>query len=102
MPLTISRTFSTLSVSAHQPSQPSTNPQCRVSHGGPFPLEDAALPPLPTCYTAVCSFKSAEPHSRGVSIQDEPAQKRFASILAQRRPQDWPPSPIVDIDGIMA
>jgi hypothetical protein len=72
-----------------------------MSHGGPFPLEDAALPPLPTCYTAVCSFKSAESHSHGVSIQDEPAQKRFASILARHRPQDWLPAPIVDIDGVM-
>ncbi|KAK0646838.1 thioesterase-like superfamily-domain-containing protein [Cercophora newfieldiana] len=100
-PLTNSKNFSTVSVTAHQPSQPSTNPDFRVPHGGPFPLKDAALPPLPTCYAAVCSFKSAEPHSRGVSIQDEPAQKRFASILAQRRPQDWPPSPLVDIDGVM-
>jgi len=86
---------------AHQPAQPSTNPQARVSHGGFFPPEDASLPALPTCYASICSFKSAESHSKGASIQDEPAQKRYASILASRKPQDWPPSPIVDIDGLM-
>ncbi|KAK0623728.1 thioesterase-like superfamily-domain-containing protein [Immersiella caudata] len=101
-PITISRTFSTLSVSAHQPNQSSTDPKCRTPNSGPFPLEDAAFPPLPTAFAAICSFKSAEPHSNGVSIQDEPAQERFASILSRRRPQDWAPAPVVDIDGVMA
>ncbi|KAH6839556.1 thioesterase-like superfamily-domain-containing protein [Chaetomium sp. MPI-CAGE-AT-0009] len=87
-PLTASRTFSTLSVTAHQPSQPSTNPA-----GDHFPPADAALPLSPPCFTALCSFKLPEPHSEGVSAQEPPPQQRFAAILAQRPPHAWPPAP---------
>ncbi|KAK4237617.1 thioesterase-like superfamily-domain-containing protein [Achaetomium macrosporum] len=93
-PLTSSRAFSTLSVTAHQPSQPSTNPQ-----GDHFPPDDASLPLSPPCFTAICSLKLPEPDSVGVSMQDDPPQKRFAAILSSRKPEDWPPSPPVDITG---
>ena len=83
-------------MSARQPAKPSNNPE-----GTNFPPEDAALPPAPTCFTSLCSFKLPEPHSNGVSVQEDPVQKRFASILGQRRPQNWPASPIIDIDGVM-
>lgn len=96
-PTSTSRTFSILSVSAAQPSAPSTNPQ--HDH---FPPEDTSLPAGPVAFTALCSFKSAEPHSNGVSMQEDSPHKRFASILGTRRPQDWPPAPIVDIDAVKA
>jgi hypothetical protein len=95
-PLTSSRTFSTLSVTAHQPSQPSTNPQ-----GDHFPLADAALPLSPPCFTALCSLKLPEPHSHGVSTQSAPPQQRFASILSSRAPEHWPPAPPVDIAAVV-
>ncbi|KAL2127730.1 hypothetical protein VTI74DRAFT_10259 [Chaetomium olivicolor] len=95
-PLTSSRTFSTLSVTAYQPSQPSTNPQ-----GDHFPLADASLPLSPPCFTAICSLKLPEPDSVGVSTQEPPPQQRFASILSSRKPEDWPPAPPVDITGVV-
>ncbi|KAK4154937.1 thioesterase-like superfamily-domain-containing protein [Chaetomidium leptoderma] len=95
-PLTSSRTFSTLSVTAHQPSQPSTNPQ-----GDHFPQADASLPLSPPSFTAICSLKLPEPDSVGVSTQEDPPQKRFASILSSRAPSDWPPAPPVDITGMV-
>ena len=82
-------------MTATQPSVPSTNPQ--RNH---FPLEDASLPPGPVAFTAQYSFKSAEPDSNGVAMQDDAPQKRFASILNTRRAEDWPPAPIVDIDAV--
>ncbi|KAH6612239.1 thioesterase-like superfamily-domain-containing protein [Chaetomium sp. MPI-SDFR-AT-0129] len=95
-PLTASRTFSTLSVTAYQPSQPSSNPE--KDH---FPLADASLPLAPPSFTAICSFKLPEPHSQGVSIQEAPPQERFSEILASRPPLAWPPAPPVDITGIV-
>ncbi|KAH8898972.1 Thioesterase/thiol ester dehydrase-isomerase [Thozetella sp. PMI_491] len=53
------------------------------------------------CFHAVCSFKLPEPHSHGVTEQEESVQKRFADILASRKPQDWPPAPPVDVDAIV-
>ncbi|KAL2189242.1 Thioesterase/thiol ester dehydrase-isomerase [Thermothelomyces heterothallicus CBS 203.75] len=95
-PLSSSRTFSTLSVTAYQPSEPSTNPQ-----GDHFPLSDAALPLSPPSFTGMCSFKLPEPDSQGVSTQEAPPQERFASILSSRAPEDWPPVPPLDITGIV-
>jgi hypothetical protein len=34
-------------------------------------------------------------------MQEDPPQKRFASILSSRAPEDWPPSPPVDITGMV-
>ncbi|SPQ26275.1 10fbc22b-a390-49e8-a39a-079818295fe4 [Thermothielavioides terrestris] len=96
-PLTSSRTFSTLSVTAHQPSQPSTSP-----HGDDhFPAADASLPASSPAFTAICSLKLPEPDSAGVSAQEEPPQRRFAAILASRPPDAWPPAPPLDIDGVV-
>ncbi|KAL2015643.1 hypothetical protein VTK56DRAFT_5064 [Thermocarpiscus australiensis] len=96
-PLTSSRTFSTLSVTAYQPAQPSTNPQ-----GDHFPPADASLPLGPPAFTAICSLKLPEPDSCGVSMQEDPPQKRFASILSSRPPHAWPPAPPVDITAVVA
>ncbi|KAK4039400.1 thioesterase-like superfamily-domain-containing protein [Parachaetomium inaequale] len=96
-PLTASRTFATLSITAHQPSQPSTNPQ-----GDHFPLADATLLPLsPPAFTAICSLKRPEPDSHSVSTQEPPPQQRFAAILSTRAPSAWPPAPPIDITGIV-
>ncbi|KAK4108950.1 Thioesterase/thiol ester dehydrase-isomerase [Canariomyces notabilis] len=99
-PLTSSRTFSTLSVTARQPSKPST----RVNPLGNerFPLADAALPLSPPAFTAICSLKLPEPDSAGVSTQESPPQTRFAAILSQRAPHAWPPAPPVDLTGVVA
>lgn len=95
-PIAISRAFGTASVIARQPTQPSNNPA-----GDYFPLEDASLPLGGPCYHAICSFKAPEPDSWGVNVQEDTPQVRFAGILAQRKPQDWPPSPPADIDGVV-
>lgn len=80
---------------AYQASVPSTNPQ----HDN-FPLEDASLPIGTTAFSGMCSFKAAEPHSDGVSKQEDSAQTRYAAILGSRRPDEWPPAPPVDIDAL--
>ncbi|KAK3902937.1 thioesterase-like superfamily-domain-containing protein, partial [Staphylotrichum tortipilum] len=95
-PLTTSRTFSTLSVTAHQPSVPSTNPS-----GDNFPLSDASLPLSPPSFTALISLKSPAPHSAGVSTQEPSPQSRFADILSSRPAGAWPPAPPVDITGMV-
>lgn len=98
-PLTVSRSFSTCSVTAYQPLSPTTNPE--RDH---FPASDALLPPGPTCFTAIASFKSPEPHTLDgtISAAEPPPQERFASILSSRPPGQWPPSPPVDIDMLTA
>ncbi|KAK4131541.1 Thioesterase/thiol ester dehydrase-isomerase [Trichocladium antarcticum] len=97
-PLTASRNFSTLSVTASQPTQPST--AANPLHDR-FPLADAALPLHPPAFAAICSFKSAEPDSVGVSTQEDPPQQRFADILSSRPPEDWAPAPPIDITALV-
>lgn len=97
-PLSASRTFSTYTVTAHQPAAQSANPS-----GDPFPASDAAASPAgPPCFTAITSFKQPEPHSGGASVAEEPAQSRFSQLLASRPARDWPPAPPIDIDGVVA
>ncbi|KAK3954539.1 thioesterase-like superfamily-domain-containing protein [Pseudoneurospora amorphoporcata] len=99
-PLTSTRSFSTLSVTAYQPSVPSSSSSPTNDH---FPVSDAALPLAPSpCFTAIISFKASEPHSAGIAIQEPPPQIRFRQILGSRKPTDWPPAPPVDIDGVRA
>jgi hypothetical protein len=84
-------------VNAHQPLTPSNNPA--QDH---FPVADAILPPGPTCFTAIASFKAAERHTAGgtITVSEPPPQERFASVLSSRPPEKWPPSPPVDIDMV--
>lgn len=84
-------------MTAHQPTQPSANPS-----GNPFPASDAALPAGGPCFTAITSFKQAEPHSDGAQVAEDPPQKRFAALLSSRQPGDWPPAPPVDIESLVA
>ncbi|KAK4098928.1 Thioesterase/thiol ester dehydrase-isomerase [Parathielavia hyrcaniae] len=101
-PLTSSRTFATLSVTAHQPSESSTNPTHGSSDNNRFPPADAhlPLPPQPS-FTALCSLKLPEPDSAGVSTQEPPPQQRFAPLLSSRPPSAWPPVPPVDVTGMV-
>ncbi|KAK3334333.1 thioesterase-like superfamily-domain-containing protein [Neurospora tetraspora] len=97
-PLTSTRSFSTLSLTAYQPSVPSSSPT--KDH---FPASDASLPLSPSpCFTAMISFKASEPHSAGIAIQEPPPQVRFKDILGSRKPKDWPPAPPVDVDGVVS
>ncbi|KAK0609762.1 thioesterase-like superfamily-domain-containing protein [Bombardia bombarda] len=70
-----------------------------------FPI--ASLTNLnPPCFTALVSFKLAEPHSAGISIQEpspfSPSRPELSSILSGRPPHAWPPAPPVDIDGMVS
>ncbi|KAB5515040.1 acyl-thioesterase [Coniochaeta sp. 2T2.1] len=98
-PLTSGRSFSTSSVTAHQPLTPSNNPA--RDH---FPLSDASLPLGPPAFTAMASFKSSALHTGGgtVSSSEPSVQSRFAAILSSRPADAWPPSPPVDIDLLTA
>ncbi|KAK3400879.1 thioesterase-like superfamily-domain-containing protein [Sordaria brevicollis] len=99
-PLTSTRSFSTMSVTAYQPALPSTSPSPSPDR---FPISDASLPLAPSpSFTAMISFKASEPHSAGIAIQEPPPQTRFRHILSSRKPKDWPPAPPVDIEGVLA
>lgn len=84
-----------MTVTGYQPASPSTNPV-----GDHYPVVDASLPRGPPCFTAITSFKSAEPHTAGGTgdFAESPPQARFAVILDSRPPTSWPPAPPVDID----
>ncbi|KAK7210615.1 hypothetical protein V2G26_017793 [Clonostachys chloroleuca] len=86
-----SRSFSTHTINARQPKEPSGIPN------GPFPPSDAQLPLGDVCFTCVTTFK--RPVTGPSDVQDEtPPQKRFASILESRAPDEWEASPQADID----
>ncbi|KAK4167765.1 thioesterase-like superfamily-domain-containing protein [Cladorrhinum sp. PSN259] len=93
-PLTTSRSFATMSISACHPTSSSV-----TDHFSP---STASLNSLqPTAFTALVSFKLPEGDSAGISIQEPSPQERFSSILSTRNPADWPPAPPVDVDGIV-
>ncbi|KAI3320129.1 Thioesterase/thiol ester dehydrase-isomerase [Xylariaceae sp. AK1471] len=86
--------FPNFLVTARQPSSPSTNPE--RDH---YPRADADLPSGPVCFSAMVSFRPA-----GISQLDaqEPSpQARYAKILSSRRPIEWDPAPITDIEGVL-
>ncbi|KAL7943363.1 thioesterase-like superfamily domain-containing protein [Trichoderma barbatum] len=90
--LACSRSFQTCLVTVRQPKQPSTNPL------GPFPESDSKLPLGPICFSCHVTFK--RPTIGHADLQLSSAQERFASILSQRKPDEWEPSPQLDIDII--
>ncbi|KAL2865393.1 acyl-CoA thioesterase [Aspergillus lucknowensis] len=49
------------------------------------------------CFSGICSFKRAE-NQDGFKHQPPPAQERYRSILAGKRPEEHPVSPSVDAD----
>ncbi|KAI1177010.1 Thioesterase/thiol ester dehydrase-isomerase [Nemania sp. FL0916] len=94
-PLGSNALFPNFLVTARQPTSPSTNPE-----GDHYPEADASLPLGLVCFTAMVSFR---PHSFSQFIaQESSPQARFAEILNSRRPRDWDPAPITDIEGVMA
>jgi hypothetical protein len=87
--------FPNLLVTARQPSVPSTSAEKDF-----YPLADANLPLGPVCFSAMVSFRP-----EGIAqldAQETPPQERFREILQSRRPAEWNPSPITDIEGILA
>ncbi|KAK4186695.1 thioesterase-like superfamily-domain-containing protein [Podospora australis] len=94
-PLTSSRSFSTVSVTAYQPVEPS-------AQGDFYTAADASKPLSPPAFTALLSFKLPEDDSEGVSSQEPPPQERFADILSSRKPEEWLPAPPVDITAVVS
>ncbi|KAI0101521.1 Thioesterase/thiol ester dehydrase-isomerase [Nemania sp. FL0031] len=87
--------FPNFLVTARQPTSPSTNPE-----GDRYPKADAGLPLGPVCFSAIVSFRPS-----GISqldVQEPSPQVRFADILSSRRPMEWDPAPLTDIDGVLA
>ncbi|RFU76670.1 hypothetical protein TARUN_5610 [Trichoderma arundinaceum] len=84
------RNFQTCLVTARQPLQPSARPS------GPFPESDSKLPLGPICFSCHVTFK--RPALTFADLQLSSAQDRYASILAQRAPDEWDASPQLDID----
>ncbi|KAI0456416.1 thioesterase-like superfamily-domain-containing protein [Xylaria acuta] len=86
--------FPNLLVTARQPTSPSINPE-----GDHYPRADAGLPPGPVCFSAMVSFRPS-----GISqfdAQEPSAQERFADILNSRRPMEWDPAPISDVEAAL-
>ncbi|KAI0465989.1 Thioesterase/thiol ester dehydrase-isomerase [Xylaria cf. heliscus] len=86
--------FPNLLVTARQPASPSTTPE-----GDHYPIADADLPPGPVCFSAMVSFR---PDGLSQFDAQEPSpQERFADILNSRRPMEWDPAPITDIEAAL-
>ncbi|KAI1822257.1 Thioesterase/thiol ester dehydrase-isomerase [Xylaria intraflava] len=83
--------FPNLLVTARQPSLPS-----RGTEGARYPKEDADLPLGPVRFSAMVSFRPASISQ--LDVQEPSPQARFAGILASRRPMEWDPAPILDIE----
>ncbi|TRX88879.1 hypothetical protein FHL15_010222 [Xylaria flabelliformis] len=86
--------FPNLLVTARQPVSPSTSPE-----GDHYPIADADLPPGPVCFSAMVSFRPSG--SSQFDAQEPSAQERFADILSSRRPMEWNPAPISDIEAVL-
>lgn len=86
--------FPNLLVTVRQPTEPSINPE-----GDFYPEADADLPAGPVCFSAMITFRPAG--FSQIDLQEPSPHLRFASILNSRRPTEWDPSPITDIDGIL-
>lgn len=106
--LTRGRSFLTARVEARQPLAPSRavppGGACTVllPDDADFRGEASGDAPLGfVCFTAIVSFVLPRPHSFGADCQEAPVQQRFASVLAQRPPSAWDPSPPVDIDVLL-
>lgn len=85
------RSFSTRLVNVRQPAEPSKTPE------GPFSIEEAKRPQGEICFTCLTTFKR---HVGGQDDVQSPLspQKRFADILSQRAPDEWPPCPQIDLE----
>ncbi|KAL6867120.1 Thioesterase/thiol ester dehydrase-isomerase [Trichoderma novae-zelandiae] len=88
--LSSGRSFQACLVTVRQPKQPSATPS------GPFPTADAKLPLGPICFSCHVTFKRPVPNFADEQLTS--AQARFASILSQRKPDEWEASPQLDMD----
>ncbi|KAJ4854388.1 thioesterase-like superfamily domain-containing protein [Trichoderma breve] len=90
-----SRSFTTKLVQARQPTEASDAPN------GPFPESDANRPLGPVSFTCLTTFKRPIPMPSPAELQIKgSAQERYADILSQRAPDQWEPSPQVDVDAV--
>ncbi|KAI0508672.1 thioesterase-like superfamily-domain-containing protein [Xylaria bambusicola] len=87
--------FPNLQVTVRQPISPSTH-----TDGDHYPKADADLPLGPVCFSAMISFRPST--TSRVEAQEPSPQARFSEILTSRRPMEWDPVPIADIDYILA
>ncbi|KAK4227763.1 thioesterase-like superfamily-domain-containing protein [Podospora fimiseda] len=94
-PITSSRSFSTMSISASHPTSSSV-----TDHFSPSTTSLNSL--QPPAFAALISFKLPEPDSAGISMQEPSPQQRFSSILSSRPPEDWPAAPPVDLEGVVS
>ncbi|KAK3994224.1 thioesterase-like superfamily-domain-containing protein [Cladorrhinum sp. PSN332] len=94
-PITSSRSFCTMSISAAHPTSSSVTDNFSPSTTSLNSLQ-------PPAFTALMSFKLPEGDSAGISIQEPSPQERFKSILDSRNPADWAPAPPVDLDGVVS
>ncbi|PFH57726.1 hypothetical protein XA68_14654 [Ophiocordyceps unilateralis] len=90
-PIFSGRSFAARLVNVRQPTQPSEKPQ------GPFPTPGAEAALGHVCFSCITTFK------RSLSTPDDlqesrSVQERFADVLTSRRPEEWEPSPQMDID----
>ncbi|CAK7203129.1 hypothetical protein SEUCBS139899_005858 [Sporothrix eucalyptigena] len=103
--LTRGRSFLTARVEARQPlraTRPTVDKESFILAEDTV-FEEGDLGDLGfVCFTAIVSFVLPRPHSMGADRQEESVQRRFASILSQRAPASWDPSPPVDMDVLIA
>ncbi|KAI1437933.1 Thioesterase/thiol ester dehydrase-isomerase [Xylaria sp. CBS 124048] len=87
--------FPNILVTARQPTSPSRHPR-----GDHYLEADGDMPLGPVCFSAIVTFRPS-----GISqfnCQESSPQVRYARILRSRRPMEWDPAPIADIEGLLA
>ncbi|KAH8178529.1 thioesterase-like superfamily protein [Sarocladium implicatum] len=89
------RSFATHLVNARQSIKASKTPD------GPFDPREDAHPQGEVCFTCLTTFKRSFQGTADVQVQQSP-QERFAHILSQRLPDEWPPCPQIDLDIVTA
>ncbi|PTB81738.1 Thioesterase/thiol ester dehydrase-isomerase [Trichoderma longibrachiatum ATCC 18648] len=87
------RSFATKLVQARQPTVPSSVPT------GPFTESDADQPLGSVCFACLTTFKRPAPSPADHQMKGS-AQERYADILSQRAPDEWEPSPQLDVDAV--
>ncbi|KAF4591389.1 acyl-CoA thioesterase [Ophiocordyceps camponoti-floridani] len=92
-PLYSGKSFATMLVNSRQPKQPSEKPQC------PFPTPDAHVALDQVCFSCITTLKRRVPTV--IDLQQSPSvQERFADILTSMTPDQWQPSPQLDMDAV--
>lgn len=92
-PVHSGRSFATRLVTTRQPVEPST------PEDGPYDASDASKPLSGPCFTCLTTFKRSRSSPDEAQAKVSP-HERFAHILSTRRPDEWKPCPIVNIDVV--